>query len=123
MDPNYVAALNNLAWLECEHGGEISRALELAQQAKKQRPDDPHVNDTLGWIYYKKGLNASAVELLESAVAKDPKDSAYQFHLGIVYLTLGKQAQGRKTLETALHAGLSAEQTRTAREALERAGS
>jgi tetratricopeptide (TPR) repeat protein len=123
IDQNYTPALNNLAWLYCEHDGSLNEALELAQQAKKQRPDDPHINDTLAWIYYKKGLYQSAVGLLESAVAKSAKDPGYQFHLGMVYLALGKQEQGRRTLQAALRVGLNSEEAKTAREALQKAGS
>jgi tetratricopeptide (TPR) repeat protein len=123
IDPSYVPALNNLAWLYCERGESLNEALELAQQAKKQEPDDAHVNDTLGWIYYKKGLYPSAVGLLESAVAKNPKDPGYQFHLGMVYVNIGKQEQGRKTLQAALRVGLNPEEARAAKEALQKIGS
>jgi tetratricopeptide (TPR) repeat protein len=123
IEPNYVPALNNLAWLDCEHGGSLNEALELAQQAKRQQPDDPHVNDTLGWVYYKRGLYPSAVGLLESAVVKSPKEPGYQYHLGMVYLTLGKQEEGRKTLQAALRVGLNPDDAKAARAALQKAGS
>jgi tetratricopeptide (TPR) repeat protein len=119
INSRYVRALNGLAWLDCEHGGPLNEALELAQQAKKQQPNDPHINDTLGWIYFKKGLYPSAVELLKAAVEESPKETVYQFHLGMVYLALGKQDQGRRTLQAALRAGLNAEDARAAKEALQ----
>jgi tetratricopeptide (TPR) repeat protein len=123
IEPNYVPALNDLAWLDCEHGGSLNEALEMAQQAKKQEPDNAHVNDTLAWIYYKKGFSPSAVGLLESAVAKNPKEPGYQYHLGMVYLTLGKKEQGRKSLQSALRVGLNADDADAARTALQKMGS
>lgn len=123
INPNYIVALNALAWLDCEHGGSLNEALELAQQAKKLQPDNPHINDTLAWIYYKKGLYPTAVELLETAVSENPKDSAYQYHLGMAYLTSGKQEQGRRTLQAALRGGLNPDDARAAREALQKRGS
>jgi tetratricopeptide (TPR) repeat protein len=123
INQNYVVALNALAWLECEHGGSLNEALELAQQAKKQQPDNPHINDTLAWIYYKKGLYPSAVELLETAVAENPKNPAYQYHLGMAYLTAGRQEQGRRTLQAALRGGLTSEEAKAAKEALQKGGS
>jgi tetratricopeptide (TPR) repeat protein len=122
VNSNYVAALNGLAWMYCEHNGPLDEALELAQRAKKQAPDDPHVNDTLAWIYYKQGLYPSAVGLLESAVASDPKNPIFDFHLGIVYLSLGKPDQARRTLQTALRSGLNPEDARAAKQALQKAG-
>jgi len=123
INSNYPDGLNQLAWLECEHGGPLNEALELAQRAKKQMPDDPHINDTLAWIYYKQGLYPSAMDLLQGLVERYPKDPIYQFHLGMVYLNLGKHDQGRRTLETALRVGLAPENAQEAREALQKAGS
>jgi len=123
INQNYVVALNALAWLECEHGGSLNEALELAQQAKKQQPDNPHINDTLAWIYYKQGLYPSAVQLLEPTVAANPKNPDYQYHLGMAYLTAGRQEQGRRALQAALRAGLGSDEAKAAKEALQKGGS
>jgi tetratricopeptide (TPR) repeat protein len=122
INQNYVLALNALAWLECEHGGSLNEALELAQQAKKIQPDNPHINDTLAWIYYKQGLYPTAVLLLEPTVAANPKNPAFQYHLGMVYLNAGRQEQGRRTLQAALRAGLGSDEAKAAREALQKGG-
>jgi Flp pilus assembly protein TadD len=84
-----------------DHGGSLSDALELAQKAKAQQPDDPAVNDALGWVYYKQGLYNSAVSVLEGAVTKNPQAAKFQFHLGMAYLAAGQPAQARATLQTA----------------------
>jgi Flp pilus assembly protein TadD len=104
-------------------GGSLSDALLLAQKAKSAQPDDAKVNDALGWIYYKDGLYRSAVPVLEAAVAKSPQVGKFQFHLGMVYLAAGQPVLARNTLQTALNLGLSAEDTRSAQEALQKAGS
>src|SRR5262249_10338189 len=83
IDPNAAVAANNLAWLQAEAGENLDVALGLAQVAKRQLPDQPSVNDTLGWIYYKKGLMSLAITLFEQAAAKDPKDPTYYYHLGL----------------------------------------
>ena len=49
--------------------------LQLAQTAKAQLPNRHEVDDTLGWIYYKKGLSSMAVETLKTsthAAARQP---------------------------------------------------
>jgi tetratricopeptide (TPR) repeat protein len=51
INPKFPPAANNLAYLYAEGGGNIDEALNLAQIAKQQGPDDPHISDTLGWIY------------------------------------------------------------------------
>ena len=71
-DSNSVMALNNLAWLNCEHGGNLDVALGLAQRAKAQAPEDPHISDTLGWIQYRKGLFGPATDEFQAAVKMSP---------------------------------------------------
>jgi tetratricopeptide (TPR) repeat protein len=123
VDPNSYRSLSNLARLNADHGGSLSDALELAQKAKAEQPDDPGVNDTLGWIYYKQGLYRTAVPVLEAAVAKNPQAAKFQFHLGMAYLAAGQPAQAHTTLQTALQSGLSGEDERSAQEALQKTGS
>ena len=123
VDPNSYQSLSNLARLYADHGGSLSDALELAQKAKAQQPEDPAVNDTLGWVYYKQGLYNSAVPVLEAAVAKSPQVAKFQFHLGMAYLASGRSASGRASLQTALQAGLSPDDARSAQAALQKSGS
>ena len=42
-------------------------ALGLAQTAKSQLANDPQVANTLGWVYYKKGLPGLAVPILRDS--------------------------------------------------------
>jgi tetratricopeptide (TPR) repeat protein len=101
-DPRAAVAANNLAWLYVEQGGNLDVALRLAQTAKSQLTDRPEVNDTLGWVYYKKGLAELAIPPLLESVGKAPKHPMYQYHLGLAYVKTGDVANGRKALETAL---------------------
>jgi tetratricopeptide (TPR) repeat protein len=123
VDPNSYQLMSNLARLYADHGGSLTDALELAQKAKAAQPDDPSVNDTLGWIYYKQGLYRSAVPVLESAVAKNPQVAKFQFHLGMAYLAAGQPAQAHASLQSALQSGLSPEDARSAQDALQKTGS
>jgi tetratricopeptide (TPR) repeat protein len=122
-DPNSYQAMSNLARLYGDHGGSLSDALELAQKAKAAQPEDAGVNDTLGWIYYKQGLYRSAVPALEAAVTKNPQAAKFKFHLGMAYLAAGQSAQAHTILQAALQSGLSAEDARSAQDALQKSGS
>jgi tetratricopeptide (TPR) repeat protein len=102
LDGRAVVAANNLAYMYALQGTNLDVALNLAQTAKAGRPDDPDVNDTLGWIYYKRNLPALAVEPLEQSVRSDPKNPVYQYHLGMSYLRLGDKQKARVALEQAL---------------------
>ena len=50
-----------------ETGGDLDKAMGFAQKALTQRPEEPSVLDTVGWIYFKKGDTAKAIEYLERA--------------------------------------------------------
>ena len=123
IDSSFVLAQINLARLYADHGGPLVEALQLAQKAKAAQPDDPNVNDSLGWVYYRQGIYASAVPLLEAAVAKNSQNAIFQFHLGLVYLAAGQPTQGHVSLQAALNLGLSPQDARAAVEALQKSGS
>jgi tetratricopeptide (TPR) repeat protein len=123
VDPSSYQSMSNLARLDADHGGSLSDALNLAEKAKAEQPDDAGVNDTLGWVYYKQGLYRSAVPVLEAAVARNPQVARFQFHLGMAYLAAGQPAQAHTSLQAALQSGLSGEDARSAQAALQKMGS
>jgi len=104
-EPNLWVAVNDLAFLLSEYGNskkDLNRALELALRARKQRPDDPAVLDTLGWIYYKKGDASTALGLIENASGKNPTSPVINYHLGMTYQKLGKTAEAKEHLRKSL---------------------
>ncbi|MGA8213710.1 MAG: tetratricopeptide repeat protein [Candidatus Sulfotelmatobacter sp.] len=118
-DPNFAPALNNLAWIYCEHGGNLDLALSLAQRAKQNQPDDPEVSDTLAWIEYRKGLYGEAAGLLRDALRQVPDSSLFQYHLGMVLLKTGKESEAKPILARALSSNLSPTDAAEARSALQ----
>ncbi len=68
--PDSPIAANNLAWLIAEHtGGNLDEALTLAQTAVNQNQRAAEFYDTLGWVYFKKGLYSPAIEQMKKAVS------------------------------------------------------
>jgi tetratricopeptide (TPR) repeat protein len=98
--PNNIIVLNNLACLLVD-AKQPDEALKFAQQAKEQAPDSPAVDDTLGWVYYQKGMYSAAVRHLERAVSGDGT-AKRRYHLAMAYARLGDTEKGRKVLESAL---------------------
>ena len=99
LDGSDVIALNNLAYTLATSDPDV--ALKYAQQAIDLAPNSAMVQDTLGWIYYRKAVYGTAVNYLEAAVAKEPTPRR-QFHLAMSYLKSGKHDLGQKTLQLAL---------------------
>ncbi len=99
-DPSNVTALNNLAYLLASQTGQFDEALKYAQQVKEMAPDNQGVDDTIGWIMYRKGLYRAAVEYLEKA-AQGGDDPVIGYHLGMAYLKTG-DSRGEPVLRAAL---------------------
>lgn len=76
IEPETPIAANNLAWLIATNNGNLDEALRLAQASVSKNPNSAGFYDTLGWVYYQKGLYSSAIEHLRKAVALDAADAA-----------------------------------------------
>jgi Tfp pilus assembly protein PilF len=100
LDNSNVAALNGLAYALAA-SQQTDEALKYAQQAAELAPNDASVNDTLGWIYYRKAIYPTAIRYLESAVAKGPT-AQREFHLAMSYIKSGQRDLGAKKLQSAL---------------------
>jgi Tfp pilus assembly protein PilF len=107
INSNNVMALNNLAFLLAEHGQvqQLDEALKLAQQVRALAPKSGNIDDTMGWVYYKKGMYPSAIQQLEDAVSQDRAVNApsalHHYHLAMAYLMAGKYKQGNEKLDIA----------------------
>jgi tetratricopeptide (TPR) repeat protein len=102
LDPNNAIALNNLAFLLAETGGDLDDALTKAQRAKQLKSDLLEISDTLGWIYLKKNLADNAIEIFKDLVSKEPNHSTYRFHLGMAYSQKGDKTRAIEQLKEAL---------------------
>ena len=102
IDSRSPVAANNLAWMYAESGQNLDQALQLAQTAKNALPDQPEVNDTLGFVYLKKDLATLAVPPLRVSVEKDPNNPVYHYRLGLAYSKTGDDAGARRELEASL---------------------
>ena len=99
IDESNVIALNNLAYMIASENPD--QALGLAQKAVQIAPDNAWVQDTLGWVYYRKGNYSAATTYLKAAYDKDPT-ARHQFHLAMSCMKTGDQANGARLLEAAL---------------------
>jgi len=98
-DSGNVIAMNNL-------GAELAtsdpdEALNFAQRALELAPGNPAVQDTLGWIYYRKGIYSTAARYLKSAVEAEPNPRR-RYHLALCYLKTGEPRLGAELLRTVM---------------------
>ncbi|MEQ1845955.1 MAG: tetratricopeptide repeat protein, partial [Nitrospira sp.] len=102
INPKFAPAANNLAWVMVQQGGNLDVALSHAQTARESNSDDPHIADTLGWVYYKKNTYLLAISLLREAVEKLPNEPEVHFHYGMALAKSNNPGEAKKSLQTAL---------------------
>ena len=103
--PDDPAAMNNLALLLADTGGNLDEALDLVNKARQKVPTNPSFTDTLAWIYVKKNMNDTAVSVLSDLAKKYPHMAEFRYHLGVALLQKGDKQKAKAELE----AGLSQE--------------
>lgn len=98
--PANVVVLNNLASLYQREGD--SRALATAEQALKLAPDNPSVQDTLGWILVEQGQVKRGQEWLRKALMAAPRHATIRYHHAVALARSGNRTQARAELEKLL---------------------
>lgn len=99
VDSSNLDALNSLAYSLAAN--KPDEALSYAQQALELAPDNPAVQDTLGWVYFSKKFYNQAVQYLESAVRREPTANR-KLHLAQAYIASGNSVLGNRMLESAV---------------------
>jgi tetratricopeptide (TPR) repeat protein len=108
LNPDYPAALNNLASLLAEQGGRLEEALALAEKAVRADGGNVEASDTLAWIYLKQNRVETARQLFSSLLARHPENAILHYHYGLALRQKGDRTRSDGELRAALGQGLSA---------------
>jgi tetratricopeptide (TPR) repeat protein len=107
LKPGDAGISNNLAYALLLTNGNLNRALELAQSARRGMPGSPEAADTLGLVLYQKGNYESAIDMFQEAIRlaaknKQGENPTYYFQLGLSYQKSEKLRLARQTFERVL---------------------
>jgi tetratricopeptide (TPR) repeat protein len=110
--PESPIAANNLAWLIAAYDrGNLDEALQLAQNCVNKNSNVAGFYDTLGFVFYKKGLPSPAIEQFKKAISLDEAESArnggvsnpaYRVRLAMAMASAGDKPNAKREVETAL---------------------
>jgi putative PEP-CTERM system TPR-repeat lipoprotein len=103
--PENPMILNNLAFLYWKLGEPA--ALDFARRAHKAAPDDPQINDTLGWVLVNQGGPAEGLAYLRNAQSRLAGDPQIRYHIAAALDALGRRSEALKELDAALQSGRS----------------
>lgn len=81
-------ALNGLGYVLACTGHDLTRALMLCKRAVDYVPDSSAFLDSIGWVYYKMGLDKEAKGFIKRAIEKNPDAEEIKEHYRAVF---GKQ--------------------------------
>ncbi len=106
-NPFMTTAKNDLAFLLAVEGEDLDRALRLAEEAQQARSSNPNAADTVGYVYYRKGLHEAALQQFRYAIdlSQEKMDGLVpilHYHLGLTLHALGRDAEAAAAFETAL---------------------
>lgn len=102
IDPRHADALNYIGYTYAEENRHLDKAQELIEKAIKYKPNSGYIIDSLGWVYFRKGLYDKALKELKKAVELAPDDPAIVEHLGDVYLKKGSYGKALEAYEKAI---------------------
>jgi predicted Zn-dependent protease len=98
-DPAFVVAKNNLAMVLMQHGGDLSEAIKLVEEAIQANPAVPNYYDTLAQVQAKAGETKKAVETIREAVKRDPDAASWRVSLAERLVDAGEKLEAEKTLD------------------------
>ena len=93
--PDHAHAYNALGYTFADRNQRIEEAYRLIETALKLAPDDPFIQDSMGWVLYRMGRNQEGLDYLQKAFKRRP-DPEIAAHLGEVLWALEKRDEARK---------------------------
>ena len=103
LDPDNVRTLNALGYTLADRTDRYEEALVYINRAYEQKPDDPAIIDSLGWVHYRLG-NLDEARLHLQRAWDLSKDSEIGAHLGEVMWAQGDREAARAIWETSRQA-------------------
>lgn len=106
INPDNPYALNFVAYNLIEEGSDLKTANTYISKALHYLPNDPYINDTMGWYHYKKGEFESSMYYLEKSVAilrsQGLLEETITEHLAQTYEALGYLEKSNDTYKLLL---------------------
>jgi tetratricopeptide (TPR) repeat protein len=90
--PEYQHAYNALGYSLADRSIRLPEARQLILKALEYAPDDPFINDSLGWVEFRSGNLAQALSILQAAFKARP-DAEIAAHLGEVLWSMDQRDQ------------------------------
>jgi tetratricopeptide (TPR) repeat protein len=117
IDPENASALNYIGYSWAEQGERLDEAEGMIRRAIELKPEDGYITDSLGWLFYQRGLqqeaagqrdaakssfNAARTQLEHALELLDKDDPIITWHLGDAYRSLARDREALEAYQRAL---------------------
>jgi tetratricopeptide (TPR) repeat protein len=99
--PDHAHAYNALGYTLADRTDRLQEAHDLIGQALKLSPEDPFIQDSMGWVLYRLGRIDEGRAYLEKAFKRRP-DPEIAAHLGEVLWAQGQRDEARRVWQSTL---------------------
>jgi tetratricopeptide (TPR) repeat protein len=101
--PDHAHAYNALGYTFADRNQRIDEAYRLIATALKLAPDDPFIQDSMGWVLYRMGRNQEGLDYLQRAFKQRP-DPEIAAHLGELLWVLDQRDEAKRIWTESLKA-------------------
>ena len=102
MRPDDPGIANAVGFTLADHARSLDRAEKLVRQALLVSPDNPAIQDSLGWVQFRRGQVKAASLVLERAW-RNGRDADIGAHFGEALWKLGEEGRARYVWQQALN--------------------
>ena len=100
--PDHAGALNFIGRTWADEGKRLPDAERMIRAALRQRPEDPVIVNSLGWVLYQQGEYGAARQVLERAAQLAPAAAEVRLHLAASLWALGEHGAAQRGFDAAL---------------------
>ncbi|MGY8870900.1 MAG: tetratricopeptide repeat protein [Pseudomonadales bacterium] len=104
---DYFQAMDNLASNLLDANTNLDEAAQYAGILYKVLPEDPYIQDLMGWSLYRSGAFKDALVYFKESAAVIVDSGRSDYHAGLTLIELGRKKEATVYLKSALSKGLS----------------
>jgi len=97
-----ASALNFLGYSYIDRNIHMEKGEKMILDALELKPTDGYIQDSLAWVYYRKGQYQKALKVIEMALQLVPNEWVLWDHYGDILLKLNQPQDARKAYQRAL---------------------
>lgn len=100
--PRNAYALNYVGYMLADENSDLDRAYELIARAAVESPEDPHIADSLAWVFYRMGKYDEAWTAIRKSISLGGDHPTIWEHYGDIARKVSNTAEARKGYTNAL---------------------